>query len=111
MDKITLHAPQGAPRPLELCEAASQTPFGPPLMANLQALGGVALSLNVVVGQARITLAELVSLRPAQVLTIERAVDTAIDIMLDGQTVARGHLVVVGDHFGVRICERADLVS
>jgi flagellar motor switch/type III secretory pathway protein FliN len=30
-----------------------------------------------------------------------------IDVTLEGQVVARGQLVVVGDHFGMRITELA----
>ena len=38
-------------------------------------------------------------------LALDRALDQPLDVLLDGHVVARGTLVAVGDHFGLRLTE------
>jgi len=39
------------------------------------------------------------------VLTLDKTTRDPVDVLIDGKVVARGSLVAVGDHFGVRITE------
>lgn len=99
---------EAAAQMIELSDLPPVTPDGPALMAgNLNLLHGVKVGLSVVVGEIATTLGELMALQTQSVLKIERAVDTPVDVMLDGKIVARGQLVVVDDNFGVRITEIA----
>lgn len=65
----------------------------------------VKTSLTVRVGTVDITVGELVNAKERQVLRLDQTVDQPVDILLAGQVVARGTLVAVGEHFGVRITE------
>ena len=38
-------------------------------------------------------------------MELDELVDEPLEVMIDGHVVARGVLVAVGDHFGVRISE------
>jgi flagellar motor switch protein FliN/FliY len=70
-------------------------------------LGAVKVRVAVRVGGAEISVAELLGLRPGAVLELDRLVEEPLDVLVDGHVVARGVLVAVGDHFGVRITEAA----
>lgn len=90
-----------------LPELQPQTPTGPALLGNTKLLDGVKVALSVVVGEAQTTLGELMSLKEAAILKVDRRVDYPVDLIVNGNVVARGQLVVVDDHFGVRITEIA----
>lgn len=93
---------------VELPEVSSAAPTGAPVVGdNIQLLRGVKVSVTAMVGEIQTTLGELMSLKEASILKIERHVDDPIDIVVDGKLFARGQLVAVGDNFGVRILEIA----
>ena len=95
-------------QPVGLPELAPRQPVGPALVgAHAGLLDSVSVSLSVLVGEARITLGELMGLKEAAVLKIDRLVDAPVDVVINGSVVARGQLVVVDDHFGVRVTEIA----
>ena len=70
-------------------------------------LGSVKVRLAVRVGGAEVSVADLMGLKEGSVLELEQLVDEPLEVMIDGHIVARGVLVAVGDHFGVRISEAA----
>lgn len=63
------------------------------------------MSVTVCLGQARPAVRELLEMGPGSVLKLDRQVGEPIDLFLRGVRFATGHLVVVGDHLGVRIKE------
>lgn len=77
------------------------------LGGNLHLLDSVPVRLTVAVGNVETTVAELLALKEASVLKIDRAADTPVDLLLNGNIVARGQLVAVDDNFGIRITEVA----
>jgi len=70
-------------------------------------LGDVALTLEVRLGEARLTVAELTALRTGSVVSLDRSIADHADIYLNGKVVARGEIVAVDNRFGVRITEIA----
>ena len=81
------------------------TPGGPAVSAALPFLGAVKVTVDVRAGRLETPVAELLALREGEVLALDRAVDQPLDVLLDGHVVARGTLVAVGDHFGLRLTE------
>jgi flagellar motor switch protein FliN/FliY len=67
----------------------------------------VKLNVAVRVGNAEVSVAELFEMKQGAVLVLDRTVEAPLDILVDGHVVARGTLVAVGEHFGVRITETA----
>ena len=65
----------------------------------------VKARLHVSVGEANISVRDLLATREHQVLVLDRGVDQPVDVLLEGRVVARGQLVAVDDKFGVRITE------
>lgn len=71
----------------------------------LPLLGSVKVRVSVRVGGAQTSVAELMEMRQGALLTLDRLVDQPLDVLIDEHVVARGVLVAVGEHFGVRITE------
>lgn len=89
---------------VELGELAPQGGNGPSVLGdNIGLLDGVPVAVSVMVGEARSTVGELLGLKEHAVLKIDRPVDAPVDVIVNGNVVARGQLVVVDEHFGVRI--------
>lgn len=78
---------------------------GGPVLQSPNPLLGVKARLEVCVGQAELTVGELLAAKQGHVLRLDREVDQPVDIRLDGKVVARGLLVAVGDAFAVRMTE------
>lgn len=93
-------------QPVELEEAPDHPPAGQPLAASGHPLHAVKVRLQVCLGEARMTVGELLGARENEVLVLDRAVDDPVDLTLEGKVVARGQLVAIADGtFAVRISE------
>jgi flagellar motor switch protein FliN/FliY len=71
----------------------------------VHALRNVKVRVMVCVGSAELTLGELLGAKAQQVVRLDRAVEQPVDVVVEGQVVARGTLVAVDERFGVRITE------
>jgi flagellar motor switch protein FliN/FliY len=81
---------------------------GKPLLGSaLPFLGAVKVRVAVRVGSTEVSVAELLKLERGSVLSLDRLVDQPLDVLVDEHVVARGMLVAIGDHFGIRITETA----
>lgn len=63
----------------------------------------VKVPVSVKLGDGSICVDELFALKNGSVVALHQAVDTPLQVMLDGQVVAEGELVVVDDHFGIKV--------
>jgi flagellar motor switch protein FliN/FliY len=91
---------------IELEPLSDMPPTGKSLVKSaLPFLGSVKVAVSVRVGGAETSVAELLQMKPGAVLALDRLVDEPLDVLVDGHVVARGALVAVGEHFGVRITE------
>ena len=71
----------------------------------IDSLMNVPVRVTVQVGRTRISIADLVQLRPGSVLTLDREAHEPADILVNGRVVASGEVVTVDSHYGVRITE------
>lgn len=93
---------------IELPELHAQSGNGAAILnGNLGLFQSVKVRLSVVVGHAHTTLGELMALRDGAVMKLDRHIDLPVDVLVEGNVVARGHLVVVDDNFGLRVSEVA----
>ncbi len=76
-------------------------------LADLDRLTAVAVELTVEIGRTRMTLGEALALGPGSVVTLDRAADQPVDLLVNGQRIARGEVVVVDEEFGLRVTEIA----
>jgi len=72
---------------------------------NLELIQGLKVNLAVSLGKSEVTVAELFALKEDALLELDTGTNDPVEIWLDSRLVGRGELVVVGDHFGVRITE------
>ena len=79
----------------------------PVLGSALPFLGAVQVRVSVRVGCAQASVADLLAMKQGAVLALDRLVEQPLDVLVHDHVVARGMLVAVGEHFGVRITEIA----
>jgi len=77
----------------------------PILSGSLEAIQRVKIKLSVRVGEADVSVGDLLNMKEEHVIRLDSLADAPVDILLEGQVVARGQLVAVEDNFGVRITE------
>jgi flagellar motor switch protein FliN/FliY len=73
--------------------------------ASLDLLRNVSMEVTVEIGRTRMTVQELLSLYPGEVIELDRAASAPADLLVNGTLIARGEIVVVDEDFGLRISE------
>ncbi|MGZ3182494.1 MAG: FliM/FliN family flagellar motor switch protein [Telluria sp.] len=92
--------------PVELAPLPAAPAGGQDILAgNLDVIGNVRVRLGVRVGEADLSVAELMGMKTDHVLKLDADLDAPVDVLLDGKVIARGQLVAVDDNFGVRITD------
>lgn len=76
--------------------AAAATP-------TLDALRDVPITITAQLGHTVLSIGELLKLAPGSVLELEEAIGTPVELTVRGVPFAQGEIVVVNDHFAVRI--------
>lgn len=76
-----------------------------PILKNLNPIHAVKTRLQVFVGELEISVGELLSAKEHQVFTLKNSISEPIELVLEGQVVARGQLVAVDGHFAVKITD------
>lgn len=98
-------APSGAARPgtRRADPAAAARLLGIPVP-----LAKIEVTVAVEVGRTRLTLADLVSIEPGELVALDRMADAPVDVLVNGKPFAKGEIVAIGDRFGVRLTELVD---
>jgi flagellar motor switch protein FliN/FliY len=95
-----------AVNPIEYPEAEPAAGTGPALVGkDLGLVGHVNVNLSALVGTVSMSIEQLFAIKQGEVLTMNESCDAPITLLLNGKAVARGELVAVEDHFGIRITE------
>lgn len=91
---------------VELEEVPEHPSPGQSVLASGNPLHAVKVRLQVRLGEAEMTVGELLGARENEVLVLDRAVEDPVDLVLEGKVVARGQLLAIADGtFAVRISE------
>ncbi len=77
----------------------------PGFSSNINLLMGVKLEVSVVIGRARQKIKEVLELGQGSVIELDRQTGSPAEIVVNGQLLAYGDVVVVGDNFGIRITD------
>jgi flagellar motor switch protein FliN len=78
-----------------------------PVALNRELLQGVKIALEVRLGEAAMTVEEMMALKTGAVVTLAAGLADPVELYLNNMLVARGEIVAVGDKYGVRIVELA----
>lgn len=73
----------------------------------LDFLKDVDVRLSVELGTAQMKLRSVLALQEDSVVVLDRLADELLDVMVNGQRIARGEVVIEGNRFGLRIVELA----
>ena len=68
----------------------------------------VPVRVDVVLGEMRLSMEELMALSPGEVLAMEREIRDEVDIYVSDRLMARGRLVVADGELGVTLSEIVD---
>ncbi len=71
--------------------------------APLDNLRDMTLPVSIEFGRTSMTVQEVLGLTPGSVIQLERMVGEPIDIFVSDRKLAEGEVVVIGEHFGVRV--------
>jgi len=72
---------------------------------DISLVGHVQVSLAAQVGTVSMSIERLFGLQSGDVVSMNELLEAPLTLMLNGKPVARGELLAIDDHFGVRILE------
>lgn len=75
---------------------------------NIELLLDVSLQVTVELGRTRRQIRDVLTLGPGSVVELDKLAGEPVDVLVNGKRIARGEVVVIDEHFGVRI---TDIVS
>jgi flagellar motor switch protein FliN len=99
-DPPVLVAPDRKARQQAAAAAAERLGL-PPTLARID------VTVTVEVGRTRMTLSEIASVTPGELVELDRMTEEPVDVLVNGRLFARGEIVAIGAAFGVRLTELA----
>ncbi len=78
---------------------------GNPYSGNLNLLMGVQLDISVVIGRSKKKIKDIMDFGQGTVIELDKQTGAPAEIIVNGQLLAYGDVIVVGDNFGVRVTE------
>ncbi|WP_432511002.1 flagellar motor switch protein FliN [Kineococcus sp. SYSU DK001] len=100
---LTLTAQAEAPAPVATASASPAAAAGPRRTMDL--LRDVQMDVTVELGRTSMTVQDLLALTPGSVVELDRAAGSPADVLVNGQLIARGEVVVVDEDYAIRITE------
>lgn len=96
---------QTAIRPAVLPSFDPADNLTPDEAANFELIQEVPLELSVEVGRARKLVKEVIDFSVGTIVELDKQAGDPVDIIANGQLIARGEVVVIDESFGVRVTE------
>jgi len=72
---------------------------------NLEIVLDVPVALTVELGSCQLPMREVLQLNAGSVVQLDKAANSLVDLRVNQKLIARGEVVVVEDHFGIKIIE------
>jgi flagellar motor switch protein FliN/FliY len=72
---------------------------------NLQLVMGVELEVTLRFGQRKLPLRQLLELNPGSIVELDKRVHEPVELLLHEKVIARGEVVIVEGHYGLRVTE------
>jgi flagellar motor switch protein FliN/FliY len=89
-------------------EPAAVVSIPPAGAAGYQRLFDVGLGVKLRFGTRRMLLRDVLALSSGLVVELDNALDSPVDLLLDGRIIARGEVVVIDGKYGLRVGEVVD---
>jgi flagellar motor switch protein FliN/FliY len=71
--------------------------------ADLDMVLDVPVELTVEIGRTTMTIRETLEMGPGSIVALDRMTGEPVDLLVNGQTIARGEVVAIDEEFGLRI--------
>jgi len=104
--------PKQPPEPKVINTKAPQMPELDPESAlpqeqrqNLDLIMSVSLEVAVEIGRTRRKIQDIVAFSKGSLVVLDKLAGDQVDLLVNGQCIARGDVVVIDDNFGIRITE------
>ena len=85
--------------------AAAAAPATGGTRRSMDLLRDVQMDVTVELGRTSMTVSDLLGLTPGSVVELDRAAGSPADILVNGQLIARGEVVVVDEDYAIRVTE------
>jgi flagellar motor switch protein FliN/FliY len=72
---------------------------------NLNLVLDVPVSLSVELGGSQLPMRDVLQLNIGSVVQLDKAADAPVNLSVNGKLIARGEVVIIEDHYGVKITE------
>ena len=103
------HDPAIAPTPKVGTElvmpALHEQPGERPANLDLGPVLDVPVELTVEIGRTTMTIRETLEMGPGSIVALDRLTGEPVDLLVNGQTIARGEVVAIDEEFGLRVTE------
>jgi len=90
-------------RHIEFAEFAEENGNGDGKVHSMDLLKDVDLDVSVELGRIELPLGKVLELAKGSVIELEKLAGEPVDVMVNGNRIALGEVVVIDEHFGVRI--------
>ena len=85
--------------------STSKAPLSVEERKKLDAILDIPVTISMEVGQAKISIRNLLQLNQGSVIELERLAGEPLDVIVNGTLIAHGEVVVVNDKFGIRLTD------
>ena len=92
-------------QPNHLVELTGPTHLSQEQKDNLDLILSVSLEVAVEIGRTRRKIQDILSFSKGSLVVLDRLAGDQVDLLVNGQCVAKGDVVVIEDNFGIRITE------
>lgn len=79
--------------------------FSEEQLSNLGLIMSVPLEINVEIGKSKRQIKDILEFTQGTIIELDKQAGALVDIIVNGQLIAKGEVVVVNDNFGVRVAE------
>ena len=94
------------PEPGEVSyEPLPEAPAAPAGEADLGMVLDVPVELTVEIGRTTMTIRETLEIGPGAIITLNRLTGEPVDLLVNGERIARGEVVAIDEEFGLRVTQ------
>jgi flagellar motor switch protein FliN/FliY len=72
---------------------------------NLEVLFDIPVQLSVELGSCQLPMKEVLQLEVGSVVRLDKEAEAPVELYVNEKLVARGEVVIVDDHFGIKVTE------
>ncbi|HAW49954.1 TPA: flagellar motor switch protein FliN [bacterium] len=76
-----------------------------PSLKEIAFLDDVPIDITVEIGRAKKYVKNILALKEGSIIELSRLAGENFDILANGKLIAKGQIVIVGDHIGIRVVE------